>query len=100
MDQEGDTASAVRAVTVAVLNQDGSIIMDKETVTRAAAEDPEYQLLLSKVQSGDWYLHKAQEAPCLCPYYAVRDRLAIIEDLVTYTFGEESVCLVIPASLR
>ena len=100
MDQEEDIAAAVRAVTVAVLNQDSSVIMDEETVTRAPAEDPEYQLLLSKVQSGDSHPHKAQEAPCLRPYYAVRDRPAVIEDLVTYTFGERSVYLVIPASLR
>ena len=95
MDQEGDIAAAVRPVTVAVLNQDGSVVMDEETVTRAAAEDPKYQLLLSKVQSGDWHPHKPQETPCLRPYYAVRDRLAVIEDLVTYTFGEGSVRLVI-----
>lgn len=53
MDQEEDIADAVSAVTVTVLNQDGSVVIDEEIVTRAAAEDPEYQLLLSKVQSGD-----------------------------------------------
>ncbi|KAK8392180.1 hypothetical protein O3P69_017642 [Scylla paramamosain] len=51
MDQERDIAAAVRAVTVAVLNQDGSVVMDEETVTTAAAEDPEYQLLISKSNS-------------------------------------------------
>ena len=74
--------------------------MDEENVARAAADDSEYQMLISKVRSGDWHPHKAQETPCLRPYYAVRDRLAVMEDLVTYTFGEGSVRLVIPASLR
>lgn len=100
MDQEWDIAAATRAMTVAVLNQDSSIVMDEETVAKAAAEDPDYQLLMKKVQSGDWHPHKGQEIPCLRPYYAVRERLAVIEDLVTYTFGEGSVRLVIPSSLR
>lgn len=97
MDQEEDLAAAVCAVVAAALDQDGSVTMDEEMVAKAAAA---YQLLFSKVLSGDWSQHKAQETPCLCPYFTVRDRLAEIGNLVTYTFDQGSVRLVIPASFR
>lgn len=58
MYQEWDIAAAVCVVTVAVLNQEGSSFTDKVTVARAAAaEDPQYQMLINKVQAGDWHPH-------------------------------------------
>ena len=69
-------------------------------VKRAAAEDPIYQLLLAKVMTGDWHQQKAQEIACLRPYYNIRERLAMAGDLLTYTFDQGCVRLVIPDSLR
>lgn len=42
MDQEWDKAIATHEVTVAVLNQGSSIVMDEETVTRTTAVDLQY----------------------------------------------------------
>ncbi|KAG0701317.1 Retrovirus-related Pol polyprotein from transposon 17.6 [Chionoecetes opilio] len=100
IDQEEEIAAAVCAVMSAALEHDGPVTMDEEMVAKAASEDPAYQLLFNKVMSGDWHQHKAQEAPCLRPYFTVRDRLAVVGSLVTYTFGGGSVRLVVPAPLQ
>lgn len=72
--------AATTMVTVAALNNEDGITMDKEAVVEAATRDPIYQLLLVRVLADDWHLEKAQELACLCPYYrSVRDRLAVTQ---------------------
>lgn len=99
LDMEEDLTAAVVSAVAAALSPEG-ITMDQETVQRAAVADPSYQLLLTRVTANDWSAHRGQEIACLRPYYAVRDRLATAEGLVTYTFEQGSVRLVIPVSLR
>lgn len=99
LDMEEDLTAAVVSAVAAALGQEG-ITMDQETVQRAAVSDPSYQLLLTRVLANDWAAHRGQEIACLRPYYTVRDRLATAQGLVTYTFGQGSVRLVIPESLR
>lgn len=74
--------------------------MDKETVRKAAADGPVYQMLLAKVTSGEWEDSKSREIFCLHPFYSVRDRLAVSEGLLTYTYDQGYVHLVIPEGLR
>ena len=66
----------------------------------AATDDPVYQLLLAKVSTNDWCEHKVQEVACLRPFYNVRSRLSIANDLVLYTYEDGYVRLVIPECLR
>lgn len=49
--------------------------------------------------AGDWKPQRAQEASHLRPFYSVRDRLAVTQDMVTYTYDQGSVRLVIPEAL-
>ena len=74
--------------------------MDENTVIKAALEDPEYQLLVARVTAGDWNPHKSQEIACLRPFYGIKDRLSMADNLVTYTYNEGCVRLVIPEGLR
>ena len=99
-EQANDVEVAVAAATVAALNSDENLILDSSAVAQAAAEDPDYQLLIAKVTAGDWHPHRAQELTCLRQFYGVRDRLAVSQGLVTYTYEQGSVRLVIPAALR
>ena len=99
-EQADDLEVATAAATVCALDIDELITLDDTTVRQVAAEDPEYQLLVSKVSAGDWHQHRAQELSCLRPFYSVRDRLAVSQGLVTYTFDQGAVRLVIPESLR
>ena len=97
-EQADDLEVAVAAATVSALAIDELIILDDATVRQVAAEDPEYQLLVSKVSAGDWHQHRARELACLRPFYGVRDRLTVSQGLVTYTFDQGAVRLVIPES--
>ncbi|KAK3888979.1 hypothetical protein Pcinc_006984 [Petrolisthes cinctipes] len=99
-EDANDMEGAMAAATVAALNCDDCIVLDSTTVVQAPAEDPEYQLLVAKVTAGDWHPHRAQELVCLRHLYGVRDRLAVSQGLVMYTYGQGSVRLVIPIALR
>lgn len=99
-EQASAVEVTVATATVAALDSDEQIAMDSTAVVQAAAEDPEYQLLVAKVTAGDWSPHRAQEAACLRQFYAVRDRLAVSQGLVTYTYEQGAVRLVIPVALR
>ncbi|XP_045122674.1 uncharacterized protein LOC123511117 [Portunus trituberculatus] len=99
-DQDVAIAAAMSAAAVAALDLSGCTTIDEEMVLQVALEDPTYQSLVSRVCSGDWRPHKSQELACLRPFYSVRDRLAVSRGLVTYTYDQGCVRLVIPDVLR
>ena len=92
---DGAAAPAIAAGT----GQEGRVV-DEAEVRQAAAEDTVYQMLLTKVLEDDWRQHRAQEMTCLRLFYGVRDRLAVTQDLITYTFEQECVRLVVPEALH
>ncbi|XP_076031185.1 uncharacterized protein LOC143019432 [Oratosquilla oratoria] len=102
MDEEQDVAvaAAMSAATVAALDLSGCATIDEEMVLQTALEDHTYQSLVSRVSSGDWESHRLEEPACLRPFYRVRDRLAVSRGLVTYTYDQGCVRLVIPEALR
>ncbi len=52
-EQASEVEVAVAAAMVAVLESDENIVMDSVTVVKAAAVDPDSQLLIAKVMAGD-----------------------------------------------
>ena len=98
IDLDSDIEAAVAAATVADIGE--AMTMDEDTVATAAAGDPTYQLLHSRVTNNDWPPQKAQEMACLRPFYNVRDRLSLSDDLVVYSFEDGCLRLVIPEPLR
>ena len=98
-DLEDDLEVAVACATVAALGEE-VLVLDEECVKSAASSDPVYQLLRARVSAGDWPKQKSQEIVCLRPFFSVRDRLAINQDLVTYSVGQGCIRLVIPEELR
>ncbi|XP_076065338.1 uncharacterized protein LOC143039342 [Oratosquilla oratoria] len=99
IDLDEDLAATVAATVSATITQEGFVV-DEECAREAAAADPVYQMLLAKVTAGDWHPNKSQEAASLRPFYGVRVRLALATDVVTYTFDQEFIRLVIPEALR
>ncbi|XP_076043625.1 uncharacterized protein LOC143026741 [Oratosquilla oratoria] len=101
MDEEQDVAiaAAMSAATVAALDLSGCATIDEEMVLQTALEDHTYQSLVLRVSSGDWEPHRSREPACLRPFYGVRDRLAVSRGLVTYTYDQGCVRLVIPEAL-
>lgn len=57
-------------------------------------------MLRIKVLEDDWHHHKTQEVACLCPFYSVRDMLAVTQNLITYTFEQGYMRLVVLEALR
>ena len=86
--------------TVAAIDSSDYIVLDSMTVTQAAVEDPDNQLLLVKVTADDWHPQRTQELTCLRQFYGVRDRFAVTQGLVSYTYEQRSVRLVMPEALR
>ena len=74
--------------------------MDQDLVARVALDDQVYQLLLSRVLANGWSRSKSEELVCLYPVFNVRDHLAVLKDLVSYTYEDGCMRLVIPESLR
>ncbi|XP_064106806.1 uncharacterized protein K02A2.6-like [Macrobrachium nipponense] len=99
VELEDDIQVAVAYATVAALEPD-IIELDEDYVRSAASNNSVYQLLLARVAAGDWPQQKSQEISCLRPFFGVRDRLAINQDLVTYSVDQGCIRLVIPEDLR
>ena len=96
-EQASDMKAAMSAATVATFDGSDCIVLDSMAV---AAEELDYQLLLAKVTVGDWHPHRAQELACLRQFYGVRHRLAVSQGLMTYTYEQESIRLVIHKAFR
>ena len=72
----------------------------EEDIQKVATDDQVYQMLIAKVLHNDWHASKSQEATCLKPFYNVRDRLTVANNLVIYSFEQGPARLVIPEGLR
>ena len=90
---------AVIASLEEIINED-SMILNKSDIQKAASEDPIYQMLIAKVQAGDWHSQRSQEVSCLRQFFNIRDRLSVTQDLVTYTYDQGATRLVIPEYLH
>ena len=91
---------AMATATAAALADDDGVVVDEETIIMEAAKDATYRQLYSRVLKQDWPKSKALENVNLRPFFNVRERLATTGQLVTYTFGEGHVRLVVPEGLR
>lgn len=92
-DLDEDLAEVVATAVIASAGHEGHIL-DGSVVKRFVRDDSVYQLL--SVSAADLHQHKSHEIPCLRPFYGMKDRLAVQQDLVTYTFDQGCVRLVIP----
>ncbi|XP_064103417.1 uncharacterized protein LOC135213367 [Macrobrachium nipponense] len=100
LELSDDLKVAMVMSLAAALEVEDVVVMDQETVLRAARDDPVYQLLLTRVYNGDWPQSKSQELECLKPFCGAREWLAVSGELITYTYDQGCVRLVIPESLR
>ncbi|KAK3882768.1 hypothetical protein Pcinc_012877 [Petrolisthes cinctipes] len=98
-DLATDMEVATVAATTAAFADNGCITLDEVSVKNATIDDPVYQLLVAKVLAGDWCPKRSWEVACLWQFYGVRNRLAVSEGLVTYTYEQGSVRLVVPEPL-
>ena len=102
-NEDEDLATLIETVTLATvvnaLHSDCATFMD-EHIQKAATDDQVYQMLIAKVLHNDWHDSKSQEATCMKPFYNVRDRLTVVNNLVIYSFEQGPARFVVPEGLR
>ncbi|XP_064098515.1 uncharacterized protein LOC135209691 [Macrobrachium nipponense] len=97
MEEEVESSSVAALITSL---RDDVITLDWNSVKKAAESDVEYQLLKSMVAAGSWPVSRNLVDSSIKPYFNVRDRLGIVDELVVYSYDEGHIRLVIPVSLR
>ena len=98
-----DLAAVIETATIAAVVgtlYSECIALEEEEIQRIATGDPVYQMLIAKVMSNDWRSSKSQAATCLRPFYNVRDRLSVSNNLVLYSYEQGPTRIVIPEALR
>lgn len=78
----------VSAATLVSLRGDRCVTLDESSVREATGADPVYRMLLARVRIGNGHEHRTQEAPCMRPFFTVRDRLSVVDVIVIYTFDK------------
>ncbi|XP_068250671.1 uncharacterized protein [Palaemon carinicauda] len=79
---------------------DDVITLDWNSVKRAAESDVEYQPLKSMVAACSWPVSRNLVDSSIKPYFNVRDRLGIVDELVVYSHDDGHIRLAILVSLR
>ena len=98
-----ELAALVETVTIAAVVDtlySDCMVFSEEDIQKAASDDQVYQQLIAKVLNNDWHTKKSQEATCLRPFHGVRDRLAVSNNLVIYSYDQGPARLIIPEALR
>ena len=94
--EEELTVAAVSSVQETVC----ALTVDQETVRQAASTDDVYQMVRQRVRDDSWPNSCSQENSELKPFFKIRDRLCLVDNLLCYTFDGGPLRLVIPSSLR
>ena len=76
------------------------LTIDQETVRQAASADDLYQIVRQRVRDDSWPMSCSQESSELKPFFKVREKLNLVDNLLCYTFDGGPLRLVIPISLR
>ena len=71
-----------------------------EDIREAAALDEQYQLLLETVSDNKFASTRETEHNAIKEFYHVRDRLSVVDGLLTYTFDCSAPRLIVPRALR
>ena len=88
------------AALVAVERCGDTVTIDQDTVRQSAEADDTYQWLKQRIKEDSWPDSCAQEIGQLKPYFKIRDRLSMVEDIVCYAYEGGPLRLVIPTDLR
>ena len=88
------------AALVAVERYGDTVTIDQDSVRQAADTDDTYQWLKQRIREDNWPDSCSQEVSQLKPYFKIRDRLSMVDDMVCYTYEGGPLRLVIPTDLR
>ena len=77
-----------------------TLTIDQETVRQVASTDDVYQMVKQRVRDDSWPSGCSQESSDLKPFFKIRDRLSLVDNLLCYTYEGGPLRLVIPVGLR
>ena len=77
-----------------------NIGVDMIELKNIAESDGEYQALLQKVQEDGFATSKSLEEPFLKPYFAVRDRITVVDGILMYSFEDGHLRVIVPQKQR
>ena len=63
-------------------------------------KDNQYQLLMNKIRSGTFASNITFEDPIIKKYFNVKDRLALVDNIIMYCFEDKEPRIVIPQIIR
>ena len=98
-----DLVSDIEAITIAAVEDvllSNCMAFKESDIQKAAADDPVYQMLVTKVLVSDWHTQRSKETACLRQFYSVRERLSVSNGLVLYSYDQGPARLVIPEALH
>ena len=87
---------ALNSLTIAT----SMISLTIDSLKQQAASDNQYQKLASKIKNNTFAESFTLEEPLVKEYYNVRDRLRVVDDLITYSFDSNSERIVVPRQIR
>ena len=85
-------------ITSSTLNDNLLITMD--TIKDVANNDIQYKKLIEKIRNGTFEETQLLEDSDVRPYFNIRDRLSIVDNIIMYGFEEQPLRIVIPKALR
>ena len=91
---------SVKAVIAGIAIAEDVLAMDLDELTRVASTDPLYNKLLNKIKSNTFAKTSALEDPDVRPFFNVRDRCSLYNNLIMYTFDDHTPRIVIPLKLQ
>ncbi len=87
-------------ISAAIVRSSDVFATTEAHIREALGSDTQYKLLLSTVESSTFASARATEKELLKEFYDVKDRLSVVNGLVTYTFETGAPRLVVPRNLR
>ena len=91
---------SVQAVICGIFGEKDIIAVDVNELLRVAMVDSTYTKLIMKIKNKSFCKTAAMEDPELRPYFNIRDRLNICDNLIMYTYEDHIPRLLIPSKLR
>ena len=96
--QEVDVAMC--KVAAAIVHSPDVFGTTVEDIRHHSASDEQYQLLAQAISTKSFARSRSAEKSLIKDFHNVKDRLSIVDGLVTYTFESGAPRLVVPKSLR
>ena len=90
----------VKAVIGGISVQPDVLATSLDELMQVALIDPIYVKLLSKIKNNSFCKTSASEDPDIRPYFNIRDRLSICDNVIMYTYEDRVPRLLIPHELR